>query len=167
MPEPLPMMSTKEVDIVNSLLETHKPKQCLEWGSGLSTIYWNTRYSFIDKWIAVEHNLEWYVRVLKEIGLSDQVRLFFLPNTRLYYHIFNNLDYKFDFILVDGILREECLNVAKNIVSKDGFVLLHDSGRSSYRGWFDIFPHYEELIEGENPLSDGGYSHRGLVKLWI
>ncbi len=67
-----PMMSDKEIDIIDNLIEELKPRTVLEWGSGNSTIYFPKR-NCIEKWLSVEHNGH-YVEYLKD-KILDKVTL--------------------------------------------------------------------------------------------
>ena len=51
-----PMMSEKEIEIIDRLIEERQPKYCLEWGSGNSTVYFPKKHKCIKSWLSVEHN---------------------------------------------------------------------------------------------------------------
>jgi len=152
-----PMMSDKEIEIISRLVEIGKYERCLEWGSGNSTIYFSHKHGCIKSWIAIEHNGH-CIEPLKN-KIKD--------NTYIVWETEKN-DYvgvgkwgRFDFILIDGEYRKQCLEIALKIINKDGVILLHDSGREEYQ---DFIKEYggEELCEGEHPIN-GFYAHRGLT----
>lgn len=151
-----PMMSDEEVDIIDHLLIQHAPNHCLEWGSGGSTLYFPT-LSTVNSWLAVEENGH-YVEYLKPL-INDKTHVIWAAKNEWYVDCVKH-SRNFDFILIDGYDRERCLEVAREIVSKDGIILLHDSGREEYQEM--IRKHKgQKLIDGEEPLGDY-YKHRGL-----
>jgi len=161
----MPWMSPEEIVRMNELLEERRPAYCLEWGAGGSTVYWPSRYPFIRLWVSVEHDEDWYNRMRGLVGAN--VKLLHLPVDSEEYcspavlRLGGNR--KYDFILVDGRRRVECLRVASRLVKRDGVVVLHDAGRLHYRPGWEFFSERRLLTEGEIPLPDGGYKHRGLM----
>jgi len=153
-----PMMSNAEIKIIDDLLDEHKPKFCLEWGSGNSTVYFPSKHPFIKHWLAVEHNGH-YVRYLESI-LPDNASVIWVDQE--WYIDSVKLGRKFDFIFIDGQDREECLDEAMRMLNPNGFILLHDSGRPEYQGFIQRHKG-TKLSEGEVPLKNGGFAHRGLT----
>lgn len=152
-----PMMSDKEVEIIDNLIKQNKPKHCLEWGSGGSTIYFPNKHRNLS-WLSVEHNGNWVKRIVPE--LSDNATVIWIPEDEWYVDCIKH-SRTFDFILIDGLHRERCLEIAKDIISPRGIILLHDSGRKEYQEFIKK-NNGKILIEGEEPL--GAYfKHRGLA----
>ena len=73
---------------------------------------------------------------------------------------------RYDFILVDGACRIECLQTASKLLSERGIVVLHDAGRNIYHPGWKAFPHHELLYAGELPCAEWGYRTRGLAVFW-
>jgi predicted O-methyltransferase YrrM len=162
--KPYPYMDKVEVDILDKLLSELKPKRCLEWGSGGSTLYFpEIHEKYIQLWLSIEHDRNWFDS-LNECGYRPTVNLIYKPFPE--YITFP--EGKFDFILVDGRQRLACLQAIKdkNLLAKNGIIVLHDSGRLRYRKGFDLFDHWEELSPSSNPTEDGGLEDKGLVKFW-
>lgn len=155
--ESKPMMAEKEIEIIDDLLEKYKPKFCLEWGSGSSTTYFS-KHKSIKQWLAIEHNGH-YVNYLKDL-LPDNANVMWIPDDEWYIDCVK-LGRKWDFILVDGQNREQCLEVADTIINPGGIILLHDAGRREYQGFIKLHGG-EKLIDGEISLGDY-YAHRGLA----
>lgn len=150
-----PMMSKAEIVIVDNLLKELKPTYCLEWGSGGSTLY----YSRLAKhWLSVEHNGN-YVKALAP-DLPSNVTLIWAPEDEWYEDCVKHSRI-FDFILIDGLHRERCLEIALDIISDNGIILLHDSGRAEYQDFIKKNKG-EKLIDGEEPYQ-GYFKHRGLT----
>lgn len=152
-----PMMSDREIAMIHGILIDLKPKHCLEWGSGGSTVYFPRNYPKVN-WISVEHNGH-YVEFLAD-KIPDNASVIWVPDDEWYVDCVKHSRI-FDTILIDGLYRERCLEVAKGIISDDGVILLHDAGRKEYQGF--IKKHNGKiLIDGEEPF-EGFYKHRGLA----
>lgn len=149
-----PMMSDAEIRILHKYLSNKK--HCLEWGSGGSTIFFPKLHSRLN-WLAVEHNGNW----VKDIQphLPNNANVVWVPENEWYVDCVKHSRI-FDFILIDGLHRERCLEIAVNIISDDGVILLHDSGRQEYQDFIKKYKG-EKLIDGEEPYR-GYYKHRGL-----
>lgn len=151
-----PMMSDKEVEIIQELLEDRE--YCLEWGAGGSTVFFPTEDWYLH-WLAIEHNGNWVKKIAPELSFNASV--IWVPDNEWYVDCVKHSPRMFDFILIDGLHRERCLEVAKDIITPDGIILLHDAGRREYQDF--IKKHDGEmLIEGEEPYQ-GYYKHRGLA----
>lgn len=166
-PSGYPMMGKHEVKIIDDLIEQHKPKLCLEWGSGNSTIYFPKKHECITKWIAMEHKRV-YLQLLGDKIKKEVAEIIVEEGKDKYieypysYTVKNNE--KFDFVFVDGAWRDECMDKAFSVAKKDAIILLHDAGRiesaSIMARWRNIAT---ILCEGEKMLRNGYYAHRGLA----
>lgn len=149
------MMSDEEIILVNSYI--HPLARCLEWGSGGSTVYFPGRNGSVT-WLSIEHNGHWVQKIASD--LPNNANVVWVPEDEWYVDCVKHSG-KFDFILIDGLHRERCLEVAKEIISEKGAILLHDSGRKEYQDF--IKKHGGEIIsEGEEPF-EGYFKHRGLA----
>lgn len=153
----------------------------LEWGSGNSTVYFSKflRQKEIPfKWIAIEHFIPWHEKVtvmLKENSLSSDVECFLKSPTHEankniqetlnldeYINFPSTLGIKFNFILVDGRKRKECLDKASGILAPNGVVVLHDAEREWYHDGFKYYVNGGEfVIANPTPAARGG-----VQKLW-
>jgi predicted O-methyltransferase YrrM len=99
----------------------------LEWGSGRSTIWFAKRVTHL---ISVEHNEVWYRKV------SDQLREDCIRNVG-YYLCQRESEYvraaeeasekTLDFILVDGIARDQCAVKAVSLLKPGGILIIDNS----------------------------------------
>jgi SAM-dependent methyltransferase len=100
-----------------------------EWGSGRSTIWFAER---VGSLVSVEHNPDWYRLVNARLKIKG------LKNVE--YHLCEDeLEYRrvasqypsesFDFILVDGLARDECALAAISLVKPGGIVVVDDCNR--------------------------------------
>jgi len=154
----------------------------LEWGSGNSTIYFSKFLKdkgIIFKWTAIEHYVPWHKKVtdmIKENGLSDNVKCYlksptFQENKDIqetldlneYINFPSTLGVKFDFILVDGRKRKECMEKASSILSPDGVVILHDAERQWYHDGCKYYVDGGEFVTANPTAAAWG----GVQKLWI
>lgn len=151
-----PMMSDREIKIIDRLLTG--ARCCLEWGSGGSSVYFPETCPWVY-WLSVEHDGNWLKKISDDLPTNSNV--VWVPEDPVWYVDCVKHTRRFDFILIDGLYRERCLEIAKQIISKDGVILLHDAGRKEYQEF--IKKHGGEiLIEGEEPY-EGHYKHRGLA----
>jgi hypothetical protein len=107
----------------------------------------------IGEWISVEHNEEWAAGI-NGMNTNERVHINFVkPNRYPWTDKYNDGAYsdlkeyvnfpkgKFDFILVDGRARKDCLVKANRIVRSKGVVVLHDANRKHYHGSFKLYKH--------------------------
>jgi len=115
----------------------------LEWGSGYSTV----ELCKLDvNIVSVEHDFGWFVNI---VDLIDQDKVEYNCNATKDDYI-NVPDLEYDFILVDGVHRKECMERVKDLNWK--VLMLHDAERSEYKPMMDMFK---------------GYKQEMLINLWI
>lgn len=157
------MMSDQEVGIIDDILQPEF--ECLEFGGGYSTAYFP---EIVKSWVTIEHDPIWEKRIRGMFGFNCEKNTeLILTDLDHYIGTAINLGRKFDFILIDGEKREECLDASFGLLKPGGVILLHDAGRYEYAKWINKYPG-EVLIEGEMPdmrVPKGFYLIRGL-KLW-
>ena len=129
----VPWLTRQAVEILDDRL---KPTDVgLEWGSGRSTIWFARRVAHLT---SIEHNDHWYRRIKKMLSDKgiDNVELLFaaleakgqgqpeyvraaaeLPKASL------------DFVLVDGRLRDQCTEVAMQLLKPSGMLIIDDAAR--------------------------------------
>lgn len=157
-----PMMSAIEVDIIHNLLNAKPQARVLEWGAGNSTLVFPVQHDVI-KWTAIEHDAEYAEYIVKHAS-RDNIEVLFQPLIPDYINCVNGN--KYDFILIDGIEREKCLDKAMELAKPDAYVLLHDAGRQEYQPFINKYPHLK-LCDGEIPTENGFFAHRGLVRFFV
>lgn len=158
---PYPFMEDAEVKIIDEILKELRPVNCLEWGSGGSTIYFPTNHNYIKKWLAIEHDREWADKLNEyPLPITANVELKRFPD---YFSFPTN---QYDFILVDGRERTACIRtiIDNNLLSSRGIVLLHDSGRIRYQPVFSLFKYYLRLFPNEEIRNEK--EDAGLTKFW-
>ena len=132
----VPWLTHQAVEILEDRL---KPGDVgLEWGSGRSTVWLAQRVSHLT---SIEHNDYWYNRIKKVLSDKgiENVELLFAP-----------LDAKdgakppyisvaaesteggkasLDFILIDGRLRDQCTELALQLIKPGGILIIDDAAR--------------------------------------
>lgn len=123
-------------------------KQVLEWGSGLSTIWWANKCRYV---MSIEANPQWFADVIK---LRDENNL--QEKAEINYRNCNEGDqekidfytdvpkwYTPDIVIVDGILRYECILKALTLCRP--LILIIDNWQQDY---VFICPAAEKALEG-------------------
>jgi len=151
-----PFMKYKEIIIIKDILKNKKPQMCLEYGAGYSTLYFSRYLEKNAKWIAIEHNKNWFKKIKQLIHQKGNVSIYYIPPNHSSldtdpnskdaflgfeeYVLFpEKLNIKFDFILIDGEARKHCLEVAPKLLKKNGVIVLHDANRKDYHKSFGIY----------------------------
>lgn len=173
----VPWMRYREIEMIEDLLRNLNPKNVLEWGAGNGTFYFTNFLSPNSSWISVEHNKEWANAVAKRNMKSNVEIVCKEPNNEPFKDAYFGLvDYKvndgnledfkdyiqypaergvlYDFILIDGRARVDCLNKSKDMLSENGIVLLHDANRPQYH---EAFKQYKNgILFSDQRTSSGG-----------
>lgn len=154
-----PWMSAEEIEALDIIISRFPSCRCLEWGSGGSTLYFPNKHKNIGSWTSLEHNKEWYESVKSAIKETNTFIIYKdFPEYITYPKV------QFDFILVDGRKRVECIkHVFDNkLLAKDGVLVLHDSVRARYKEADNIFINNKELVKGVPLNADGSGEYNGL-----
>lgn len=154
----VPWMKAKELDVILEVLARLRPARCLEWGAGLSTLYFPARTPGLTRWLSLEHHRAWYEEVAGR-NTDPRVEVVHLPpdqgdysttrregtleDFRTYVGYPETLGERFDFVLVDGRARQPCLAAAHRLVEPRGVVVLHDANRAAYLEDLPPFGHRE------------------------
>lgn len=128
-----PWLSQEAVEILESRL---KPSDVgLEWGSGKSTVWFAQRVTHLT---SIEHNDYWYKRIKKALcnkGIEN-VELLYAPleakgkGQPEYIRVAADLlKASLDFVLIDGRLRDQCAEVALQLLKPGGMLIIDDAAR--------------------------------------
>jgi hypothetical protein len=153
-----PLMNKREIAYFKKFLLQYgregRTVRVLEWGSGGSTVYYTLflrKHKIPYLWRSIEYNKGWYekVRDMVKDDPSTKIELFDVENNALrqrtlpmneYVDFPRTLNEKFDLIFVDGRKRRRCVLLARELISPDGVVLLHDAQRRHYQCAFKVYP---------------------------
>ena len=169
----IPFEATERLDKILT-----KEMTVFEWGSGGSTLFFTKR---VKKIISIEHNPEWYHRILEllkssnilnceyfliELGpaspdIPEEYRLAGRKklglDTREYVQMIDKYpDEYFNLVVVDGRQRPTCLNHALPKVRRGGYLLLDDHFDTDLpeKEWVKmVFVGPKPYTEGDRPLS--------------
>jgi len=161
----LPYMQRVDIEAMAEVLEAREPARVLEYGAGASTTYWPQRYPFIKLWVAVEHQPQWAISVAEKhvpnvmviLSGNDSIETYVDPPETLV---------PFDMIIVDGVLRKECIEASPRWLAPGGVVLLHDADRPGMDRFEETYPHFAYLTHGHFPAKNGGMQSDGLMMMW-
>ncbi len=119
--------------------QINKDSLVLEFGSGMSTLWFQERVKHI---FSVEDNKEWFEKI-NSIILRKKIINITYKNLTLkdYFTFMADSGLKFDFVLVDGSYRDECVKHSLPLLKDSGILYLDNS---------DKYPH--RLIEEKIPL---------------
>lgn len=120
----LPWVSFNAIKRIENLLR-HDWK-ILEFGSGMSTIWFAKRCGFLQ---SIEHNENWYLKIsnlLRKENLTN-VKYDLRSTDDSYSDLSDYEDQSFDFCLVDGINRLSCTEIALKKIKVGGFIYLDNS----------------------------------------
>jgi len=162
-----PWMREREINILVEIINALNPKRCLEWGSGYSTLTFASFLKDDAEWYSIEHHRGWFDRVKDLTAQSNHIKYWLVEPNQIpweddgdansfadYVSFPETLQQIFDFILVDGRARVDCIHRAINFVSPDGVIVLHDANREKYLSVIDLFEHH--LLFQDHRTSSGG-----------
>jgi hypothetical protein len=119
--QPIPWITYPAIEYLNQI--NLQDKRILEWGSGNSSQYFATRCNEI---YSIEHNKEWFDSLQKNLLQNQKLFLSTLEN---YATFPSSLGLKFDIIIIDGMLRKECVDASFDLIEQGGMILLDNSER--------------------------------------
>lgn len=136
-PPPLPWLNYNLLRWV----EERGPRSVFEWGSGASTI-WFSRLSTSPTVVSVESDPKWHAVVQASLqGAHLQAKVHLCPEKRTYLEAFRSSEIlPPDLILIDGIWREECLEVALPYIEHGTSIIFHDSENKSFQETLSNLP---------------------------
>jgi hypothetical protein len=147
--------------LIEGVLKNMRPKRCLEWGAGFSTLKFPQCAGRDALWFSVEHDRDWFIKIN---GMNRNPNCFITHVSANHFpwtdpngdgalsDLYDYIEYPhrfapFDFILVDGRARKECLVRAFDWIKENGVVLLHDSERKYYHGALMRFKYQYNLFD--------------------
>jgi len=127
-------------------------KNILEWGSGSSTVWFAAKAKSV---VSIEANSEWYGKVVQELNqhnLFHKVNLILRQTnegdqSKIDYYTEVPEGFKPDIVVVDGILRYEC--ILKALTLPRPLTLIVDNWMQSY---VFMCPAAEEALKGFKSL---------------
>ncbi len=128
----LPWMPYNLIEYLSDKLSEND--RVFEYGFGASSIFFANK---VKEVISIESNAKWHDVMFDSIIPSKienlQVVLMEDALTNPKYEGLSNNYEKFDFVIVDSLKREKCMQNAINAIKEDGQIILDDSQRKSYQ----------------------------------
>jgi predicted O-methyltransferase YrrM len=122
---------------------------CFEWGAGHSSEIMNghEKVKTID---SVENDLHYLDMVRAKFSVG-RVNFLFENDERFYPRVKGD-HAPYDFIFIDGKLRELCLENCRMILKKNGIVMVHDAEREEYAPHMVKFKYQFNTDEGHTAV---------------
>lgn len=136
-------MRPYEEDLMRDVLRLRQPLRCLEWGGGHSTLRFPDLLPAQATWTSIEHDKGWSETLRSRVTRPGVAVRFVPPDDPSFrgdgdarsfasYLAEARTGAPYDFILIDGRARADCVALARQLLSPDGIVALHDANRSEY-----------------------------------
>lgn len=140
---------------INELENLIQPDwKILEFGSGMSTVWLAQQCEHV---YSIEHNRAWYEKVCEIIKQKNVTNITYEYRERSNYTDLSALaDDYFDFVLIDGLQRSDCVKSSLSKLKRPGFVYLDNCDK-----------HFVEdgiMKPGEQLLLDIAQERKGRVK---
>ena len=114
--EVMPMYTYPCYEWLNSIDWTNN--KVFEYGTGYSTGWWQNKK--VD-YHAVENNKQWYDMIKNKTNIKYE------PDYNKYIESIYDYNYKFDVIVIDGVVRFDCIKPALEKVKDDGMIIFDNS----------------------------------------
>jgi putative hydrolase of HD superfamily len=126
----MPWLPIEAIRQIDRYLRCHPDATCLEYGSGMSTVWLARRCRHL--W-SVEDSPEWFDRVQQQRALAgvENITYKLCPNRSDYLN-FPPTNDRFDFILVDGAWRPDAVRQALYHLKPHGWLYLDDTDRATH-----------------------------------
>lgn len=149
------LLDKAEIKLIKDYLEPND--LMLEWGSGLSTIFFS---QYVKKYYSIEHNFRWFYWVKKRVPNNVKIE-FVMPNLPItipskreqfkeYIEIVHKLGVPyFCKVFIDGRARQWCAEEVLSYINNNSIVFIHDFyTRERYLPILDFY----EKIDGIKKL---------------
>ena len=128
------------------ILNNYKIKNILEYGSGSSTVYFSKRKYNIT---SVEYDNDWFNKIKLILNKYKSTKIYLIKEdiniqreyvSKKNFKSYKNyaefplsLNEKFDLIIIDGRVREKCLEISPKLLSTNGIIIFDDTERTRYK----------------------------------
>lgn len=128
--EPIPWISYPAISFIEKKCTPDKKLKVWEYGSGNSTIWWSKRAKTIT---ALEHHKGWYDHIRSEISKYKGANVTYHELNESYPRAILKDKTKYDVIVIDGRMRNECSKIAPGALSKNGVIIWDNTDREKYK----------------------------------
>ena len=119
--EIMPMYTYPCYEWLNSI--DWNDSKVFEYGTGYSTIWWQNKN--VD-YHAVEDNKQWHDMI------EDKTNIEYKPGHHKYIESIYKYDFKFDVIVIDGVVRFDCIKPALEKIKDDGIIIFDNTDWHKY-----------------------------------
>ncbi len=123
---PIPWCTYSYIDFISPFLT--KNKTVFEFGAGYSTLFYATKVKAV---ISIDHDKSWITSLKKRVLGNVTLSHYNLESG--YETSINTHDKLFDFIIIDGRRRVDCIRNSFNRIRSNGVIVLDDSEREHYQ----------------------------------
>lgn len=130
---PIPWFAYPAIEYIKQL--DLSEKVIFEYGSGNSTLFWETRAKRV---MSIEHDEKWFNKMKTLVSPSTELKLI---SDNSYPDEILKIDENFDVIIIDGRCRYDCATAAVKKLKNGGIIILDDS---------DWFPNTTRVLREAN-----------------
>jgi len=120
-------------------------------------------------WYSIEHHKGWFEKI-QSLNDRENLHLHYVEAEKEPVPNLNDDDYvnypeqfgQFDFILVDGIHRENCIQKAHQLLTENGLLIVHDSNRKQYHSYIKKFNNWMVLQDFRKSAGGIGFASKQL-----
>lgn len=152
---PYPHTSKDVVDLITKHLK--KDSICFEWGSGFSTLYYS---KLVERYISIDNQNRWILllsRFIRENPEYKNIELYYCPLVTVqndeskytatrYHKVIHAMGYKrYDFIYIDGMIRDDCAKEALDYIDENTLVVFDDYYKNEYQVCHEMIEKYYDV----------------------
>lgn len=120
---PIPWFTYPAIDYLEQL--DLSSCSVFEWGAGYSSLYFLNR---VSKVTSVESSLAWYNK-MKEYNNPAHTLLYHAEDTPGYWESIQMSGETYDVIVIDGVNRDKCIDIAPQFLREGGIIIFDNSDR--------------------------------------
>lgn len=118
--EPIPWLTYPAIEYINQY--NLNEMSIFEFGCGNSSLFWAKR---AKKVISIENDINWFMYVKKYINCNHDIYL--KKDKGSYVNMLQELNLKYDIIIVDGEWRSACVEKAVDYLEEGGMIIIDNS----------------------------------------
>ncbi len=122
---PVPWLGWRGIKAIDEVLSGIKNAKVLEYGSGMSSLWLSRRCGQL---VSVEHDGDWHSLLAPKFTAKGMEHVEYRRHDKANYpKVSTHPAHSFDFILIDGIQRDECAVEALKKIKPGGYLYLDNS----------------------------------------